>query len=386
MARLTDKELLNTPAAEDLIHVVDVSETTANAAGTSKRSTVAGLATSLTGELDVYSTSETDALLAAKASTSHTHTKSDITDFSEADYATAAQGTKADSAVQSVVAGTNVTVDNTDPLNPIVNASGGGSSHDPVTVTDSAEIDLTLTGQEITAALIAGSIDETKLDTSTNASLNLADSASQPGHTHTKSEITDFNEADYATGAEGDLAATALQPATSSDLGSLGTTEVIDFNGDDYYYCVVNADVTFTHINEAEGRTVTYILRTNGSIQYTATWLDVDEWVSGAEPDMPTTAGRDTVATLLRVGTKTYGFHNTAAGSGSGVSDHGALTGLADDDHTQYTLTSSGAGAPSSTPTRIGSEYLDTTNKRVYKAFGTTSSADWRGQETFENA
>lgn len=69
-------------------------------------------------------------------------------------YATAAQGTKADSAtqpadladvatsgaygdlagkptipsgvVESVVAGTNVTIDDTDPANPIVNASGGG--------------------------------------------------------------------------------------------------------------------------------------------------------------------------------------------------------------------------------------------------------------------
>ena len=30
--------------------------------------------------------------------------------------------------IQSVVAGTNITVDNTDPLNPVVSASGGGSS------------------------------------------------------------------------------------------------------------------------------------------------------------------------------------------------------------------------------------------------------------------
>ena len=43
-------------------------------------------------------------------------------------YATAAQGTKADTSVQSVVAGTNVTVDSTDPQNPIVSASGGGGS------------------------------------------------------------------------------------------------------------------------------------------------------------------------------------------------------------------------------------------------------------------
>lgn len=34
----------------------------------------------------------------------------------------------ADSAVQSVVAGTNVTVDNTDPQNPVVSASGGGAT------------------------------------------------------------------------------------------------------------------------------------------------------------------------------------------------------------------------------------------------------------------
>lgn len=51
--------------------------------------------------------------------------------------------------------------------------------HDAVTVTDSAEIDFTLTGQNITASLIAGSIDETKLDASVNASLDLADTALQ---------------------------------------------------------------------------------------------------------------------------------------------------------------------------------------------------------------
>jgi len=52
--------------------------------------------------------------------------------------------------------------------------------HAAVTVADSAEIDLTLTGQQISASIIAGSIDETKLDASTNASLDLADSAVQP--------------------------------------------------------------------------------------------------------------------------------------------------------------------------------------------------------------
>lgn len=49
-----------------------------------------------------------------------------------------------------------------------------------VTVTDTAEIDFTLTGQNITASIKASSIDETKLDVSTNTSLDLADTSTQP--------------------------------------------------------------------------------------------------------------------------------------------------------------------------------------------------------------
>ena len=45
-----------------------------------------------------------ESALAGKAAASHTHTKAQITDFDEADYATAAQGTKADTALQSVTA------------------------------------------------------------------------------------------------------------------------------------------------------------------------------------------------------------------------------------------------------------------------------------------
>lgn len=52
--------------------------------------------------------------------------------------------------------------------------------HTAVTVTDSSEIDFTLTGQNITASLKSGSIDESKLDTSVNQSLDLADSSVQP--------------------------------------------------------------------------------------------------------------------------------------------------------------------------------------------------------------
>ena len=39
---------------------------------------------------------------------------------------------------------------------------------------------------------------------------------------------------------------------------------------------------------------------------------------------------------------------------------------------------SSGAGAPSSTPSNVGDWYIDTTNKKAYVAMGTSSSADWK--------
>lgn len=86
--------------------------------------------------------------------------------------------------------------------------------HAAVTVADSAEINLTLTGQQISASLVAGSIDESKLDVSVNASLDLADSASQPGHTHSLSAITDVTasaaEVNVLDGIPGTLTATEL--------------------------------------------------------------------------------------------------------------------------------------------------------------------------------
>jgi hypothetical protein len=56
-----------------------------------------------------------------------------------------------------------------------------GDLHDAVTVSDSAEIDFTLTGQDITAVLITGSVDVLKLDAGVQTSLGLADTSVQPG-------------------------------------------------------------------------------------------------------------------------------------------------------------------------------------------------------------
>lgn len=68
-------------------------------------------------------------------------------------YATAAQGTLADAALRSVRPGTNVTIDNTDPLNPIINstaAGGGGGTVTSVALT--APSWLTVAGSPVTSA------------------------------------------------------------------------------------------------------------------------------------------------------------------------------------------------------------------------------------------
>lgn len=82
--------------------------------------------------------------------------------------------------------------------------------HAAVTVADSAEIDLTLTGQQISASIIAGSIDETKLDTSVNASLDLADSALQVAAIGTTVQAYDADLTTWAGVTPGTGVATAL--------------------------------------------------------------------------------------------------------------------------------------------------------------------------------
>ena len=47
------------------------------------------------------------------------------------------------------------------------------------------------------------------------------------------------------------------------------------------------------------------------------------------------------------------------------------------DQKTRLKVTS-GAGAPSSAPANIGDIYIDTTNKKMYIAMGTSAASDWK--------
>jgi hypothetical protein len=57
---------------------------------------------------------------------------------------------------------------------------------------------------------------------------------------------------------------------------------------------------------------------------------------------------------------------------------HGNIGSLSADDHTQYSLISTQAGAPSTTPSREGEVNVDTTGDIPYVSTGIVSSADWK--------
>lgn len=180
-------------------------------------------------------TSAIQTQLDGKAASSHTHTASQITDF--------------DTEVSN----------NTDV------AANTSARHAAVTVADSSEIDFTLTGQQISASLKAGSIDESKLDTSVNASLDLADSATQPG----------------------DLSAVA----TSGDYDDLSNTPTIPSDFDDLSDGTTNKAFTATEKNKLSG------IATGAEVNVQSDWSESssssDAYIKN-KPTLGTAAAADT--------------------------------------------------------------------------------------------
>lgn len=81
--------------------------------GTTITQSGTGTVTFAVGTIAQSKVSGLTSALAGKAAATHTHTKAQITDFDDEDYATAAQGTKADTAIQTVRAtntGTNISI------------------------------------------------------------------------------------------------------------------------------------------------------------------------------------------------------------------------------------------------------------------------------------
>lgn len=233
------------------------------------------------------------------------------------------------------------------------------ASHAALTVTDSAEIDFTLTGQDLTASLKTGSIDETKLDASVNASLTLANSASQPGHTHTASNVTDFTEAAQdATGAMVDttlvytdatplLSRAALTGAITASAGS-NTTALGSFTKSQLSTAVSDGDVLFvgdvtsnaTHTGEVTGSGALTVDKTAISNR-TDTVITASDYILFGDASDTDNLKKDTVQGILDLvsgGTNTY-FNDIYIDQAGGTSDtYGALTGTRNGSNTVFTV------------------------------------------------
>jgi len=170
--------------------------------------------------------------LNGKANTVHTHVKSDITDFSDADYATAAQGALAATAVQPAAI---ADFETTTQLNARDTANRNRQNH---TGTQAASTISDFTSAAAGAAPVqsvagrTGTVTLAKADVGLGNVDNTSDAAkpistamqtalngkANTAHTHVKADITDFSDADYATAAQGALAATAVQPAAIANF------------------------------------------------------------------------------------------------------------------------------------------------------------------------
>ena len=166
--------------------------------------------------------------LATKADTIHTHTKADITDLDETDYAEAAH--------------THAVADITD-FDPTDKADAV-HTHTKADITDLDETDYATASHTHVVADITD-LDITDLDTSglaqavhshTKADITDLDETDYATavHGHTKADITDFDESDYATAVHSHVIAdiTDFDPADFATSLDYAQVVVVDPNGD----------------------------------------------------------------------------------------------------------------------------------------------------------
>jgi hypothetical protein len=193
----------------------------------------------------------------------------------------------------------------------VVIGNTSGTNTGDVTVSDSAEIDLTLTGQQISASIVSGSIDETKLDASVNASLDLADTALQAevdtlqtvtnrGATSTNTVTLSPSGNNKALVANGSGSGAAIDITHSGsgvklNIGATGSGDAIRFDTDKF---VVNDDGDIS----SSLFTASRALATNASKEIVTTAVTDTElgYISGLTSSAQTQLnGKQPLATVL---------------------------------------------------------------------------------------
>lgn len=288
---------------------------------------------------------------AGLAASSHSHTATDVTDF--------------DTEVSN----------NTDV------AANTAARHAALTVTDSAEIDFTLTGQDLTASIKAGSIDETKLDTTTNASLDLADSAVQPGDLATVATTGSYSDLSN-TPTLGTAAAKNI-PAT----GDASATEVV--YGTDTRLTDARTPTSHTHPTTdltATGGTSTSFLRKDN------TWATPTNTTYSEISEAEITTG--TATTLRTITGRRAGFLKNTDNHVSGTTnkvytatEQSKLAGIADG-ATANTGTVTSVAATVPTGMTVSGSPVTTTGTLAlgydtgYQGYTTTEASKLAGIET----
>lgn len=193
-------------------------------------------------------------------------------------------------------------------------------TQDNITVVDSPEIDFTLTGQQITASIVASSIDEAKLDASVNASLDLADTALQSSAIGVSIQAYDADLTDLSTkwttaSASG---AASLQFHEDTDNGvhkvtliapaSVTSDKVITMP-DTTGTMALTSDITGTNSGTNTGdQSIFQTIAVSGQSNVVAdTTTDTLTLVAGSGVTITTDAGADSVTISATGGTSNVG-------------------------------------------------------------------------------
>lgn len=258
--------------------------------------------------VDMATQAELDAVAAAKANTSHTHTAANISDSTAVGRAvlTAVDAAAARAAIGAGTSSTTGTVTDVTGTAPIT-STGGTAPAIGITAATTSE---------------AGSMsaaDKTKLDGVASGATNYTHPANHPPSIITQDAsnrfVTDTEKATW--NAKGDVTLTGTQTLTNKTLTTPLATglretrtamgaNAIDLATGNFFSKTISGATTFTVSNvPATGTAATFILDLTNGGSAAITWFAGVKWAGGTAPTL-TAAGRDVLGFFTHDGGTTW--------------------------------------------------------------------------------